>query len=108
MGMVATAAAGLYKQKSVQMRMRSLCHKHKLWQNCGAATKRLCALPLHTIGNRILVAPSAVCWVLLSWNWYPFTPRSTPWESHPGCTQCSLLGIAELELVPIHTKKHTL
>jgi hypothetical protein len=25
----------------------------------------------------------------------------------PGCSQCSQLGTAELELVPIHTKKHS-
>jgi len=64
----------------------------------------LCRIRSHSHIARMLWGPngktkSSLFWMKCDWM--------LPGMRFPGCSQCSQLGTAELELAPIHTTKHT-
>jgi hypothetical protein len=64
----------------------------------------LCRVRSHSHIARMLWGPTGKMRSSLFWikcDWMLLEMR------FPGCSQCSQLGTAELELVPIHTKKHS-
>jgi len=80
--------------------MKRIGHQLKLQLSLLA----LCRIRSHSHIARMLWGPngktkSSLFWIKCDWM--------LPGMRFPGCSQCSQLGTAELELAPIHTTKHT-